>query len=243
MKNNGFTLLETLIAVTIGSAVTVGAISYQSEQSKEIKAERLIQEVNFILEKVDEKIKEEGLELTNWNNSEWNNESDIVSGLIKNELDFSLWKNRSEDGLWMDAKINYDNLNMLQNFNFHIGFDSSEAFENNFKYLKKALISESLKQNEKFNTGHYIMSLYSFKNKETITTQECVSNSEDCGIHFSYNRIGGGEYLRVNPDFSLKRNEIKDGVVKFIDSLGDSPYKCIPWQKTKSGSWENRYNK
>lgn len=238
MNNNGFTLMETLVAVTIGSAITAGAISYQSEQSKEIKAEKLIQEINFILEKVDEKIKEEGLQSTNWDNSEWNSESDIVSDLFGNDLGFTLWENRENDGLLMDANINYDNLNMLQNFNFHIGFDSNETFEENFKYLKKALISESLKQNEKFSTGHYLMSLYSFSEEADITTQECVSDSEDCGIHFSYNRIGGGEYLRVNPDSLLKQNEIKDGVVKFIDSLGDSPYKCIPWQKTKSGSWE-----
>jgi prepilin-type N-terminal cleavage/methylation domain-containing protein len=238
MNNNGFTLMETLVAVTIGSAITAGAISYQSEQSKEIKAEKLIQEINFILEKVDEKIKEEGLELTNWNNSEWNNESDIVSNLIEDDLGFTLWENREEDGLLMDANINYDNLNMLQNFNFHISFDSNEVFEDNFKYLKKAMISESLKQNEKFSTGHYLMSLYSFSKEEDITTQECLSAPEECGVHFSYNRIGGGEYLRANPDASLKQNEIKDGIVKFIDSKNDSPYKCIPWQKTSDGNWE-----
>lgn len=238
MNNNGFTLMETLVAVTIGSAITAGAISYQSEQSKELAAEKLIQEINIILEKVDEKIDREGLSKDKWTKSEWSNESDIVSKLLDKELNLNLWQNRKEDGLLMDANINYDDFNMLQNFNFYLQFNEEEVFADNFKYLKKALISESLKQNEKFSTGHYLMSLYSFKKEESITTQECISDPENCGVHFSYNRIGGGEYLRANPDSSLKQNEIKDGVIKFIDSKNDAPYKCIPWQKNSKGNWE-----
>lgn len=238
MKNNGFTIIETLIALTLGTTITAGAVSYQSDRSKDIMAEKTIQEINSILKNIDKKIKENGLERSNWADSAWSNESEIISKLINDELNMSLWSEGLEESLFVNANINYDSSDFFQNFNFYLSFDSEKSFESNFKHFNKASRIKSLRENEKMSVGNYTVSLYSDSTKQNITTQDCLADSLNCQFHFSYNRIGGGEYLRANPDSSLSQNQIKDGRIKFIDSTNGAPYKCIPWQKTKAGAWE-----
>ena len=232
MKSNGFTIIETLIAMTIGTTITAGAVSYEYDRSQGVLAEKTIEDINLILKKVDKKIKEEGLQESKWDKSVWNNESEIVSELFGDELDLNIWSEGLNQDILINADIKYDSLNHFQNFNFYVSFDSDETFNKNFKHFNKASRIKSLRENEKMSVGNYTVSLYSDSTKQNITTQECLADSLNCQFHFSYNRIGGGEYLRANPDSSLGQNQIKDGRVKFIDSTNGAPYKCIPWQKT-----------
>ena len=147
MKRNGFSLMESLVVMTIGGALTAGTISMVSENANEKAGIQFVKEAIEVVNAVNKRIAIDGYSLSTWDSTSWNNETEIVNNLIKKELtseeldscsggtwkpvdtskekdsiiSCNLWEKRKDNGIEMSAELGRDSVGLIKDFNYSIG--------------------------------------------------------------------------------------------------------------------------
>ncbi len=257
---NGFTLIESMIVLGIAGTASAAVISNQIDESKKNDGINFIHEVKNIVHGVDRRISIDGYGISDWNTTIWSNEREIVENLIKKELTSSkldhcsggtwnpkitseekaqlvpcdLWKTRKNNGLNMKAEIIPDTLGFINSFQLTISFEDKESFSNNFNYLKNGIKKLNNKDVREL-TGMHTFDLKSKVSNSLVSTSECIQLAENCEIEFRMERAGGSEYIRADGQNSFINTNIT-----FVESKGQSPFKCLRWKNTKedgTGTW------
>lgn len=249
MKRNGFSLMESLIVMTIGGALTAGTISMVSENANKDAGVRFVKEASDIVNAVDKRIAMDGYSVSTWGSTSWSNESEIVNKLIKKELtskeldscsggtwkpsdatkekdsiiNCNLWESRRDNGIEISAELGKDSVGLIKDFSLLLSFEDEETFSENFKYMKHGLIEAKAKRNTEDN-GVNNFEIVSLSSGEEMTTMECIDSPTDCAFKLSFNRIGGNEYLKSDGS-----NSILGEHLTFMEANGDSPLKCVKW--------------
>lgn len=260
MKKSGFTLIETLIGVSIGMTVLIGFLTLMVQQNKTTSIQIFVNEAYDIVKAVDHRISIDGYSPTTWNKTSWVDENEIVDSLINKELTAKestdcadgtwepisaaaketkllkckLWSNRKKNGEKMSAEIKTDSAGFIRNFSLYINIPNKDDFKDRFMDIKKAMNKASANLTQEIAGTHYI-DLVSWNTKTDITSKECLTNTADCAIRFMFDRSGGSEYLRVDGMNSMIASH-----VTFIESKGSAPLKCIRWKNTErdgTGTW------
>lgn len=257
----GFTLIETIAGIGLVGAATTGLISTYIEQSKEDSAELFLREAKSLVQAFDHRISIDGYDSSLWSSQQWIDKNDVINDLIKKELVSSnssecsggiwnpslnsdsttklischLWNHPSKtEDFFISAEINNDSTGFIQNFNLDIEFNNDEVFEEHFKYIKPALNKIKIDTQKKMSGSHFF-EFMSKNTNELLSSRECIDEKSDCFIRMSFERSGGGEYLKDNGS-----NSIIGEKLTFVETKGQSTMKCIRWKNTQSdgtGTW------
>lgn len=259
-KTKGFTLIETLAAVTVGAAVTATALSIESDENRKRESIKLITDAYSIVQAVDHRIAIDGYDSTLWTKTDWASEDNIVVDLIGKELNSSYltncpggtwnpsiiteqktkliecrkWESRKKNGEKISASLTSDVSGFLQNFKLRIEYPVLEDLQKSYLDLKYAITNIKSTEQQQLSGVH----MATFVSKSTgseIGSKKCVQDFNDCSIELSWNRSGGNEYVRADGENSMVASHLT-----FVESKGDSPMKCIRWQNTLrdgSGVW------
>lgn len=65
-NKNGFTLIESLVAITIGGTITVGLIDMASKEMKKTERDSVVEDLDNILKGIDKRLQNDAFELTDW---------------------------------------------------------------------------------------------------------------------------------------------------------------------------------
>lgn len=259
-KLKGFTLIETLAAVTVGAAVTATALSIESDKNKKREAINLVTDAYSIVQAVDHRIAIDGYDSSLWTKMDWASEEKIVTELINKELNSSYltncpggtwnpsiiteqntkliecrkWKDRKKNGESMSASLTNDSSGFLQKFKLRIEYPTQEDLQESYLDLKYAITNIKSTEQQQLSGLH----MATFVSKSTgaeIGSKNCVQNFNDCSIELTWERSGGNEYVRADGENSMVASHLT-----FVEAKGHSPMKCIRWQNTLrdgSGSW------
>lgn len=257
---NGFTLIESMIALSISATIAGITINEISESNKVNHGQKIITDIDDILNAVNHRIAIDGYNPNLWTKHTWLNRDDIRENLINQELNTldsicpngkwnphgtandniiflncNLYKNKSKTDINLSAEITTDSFNFIDGFNIYFSFNDKKEFESYFQGLKKG-INELSKTKQKEISGSHFYSFIDANNRNNmISTNQCISNPLNCELKASYSRIGGGEYIRADGS-----NSIFEKSLTFIETKSDdSPLKCLRW---KNDIDSNRYN-
>ena len=251
-KKNGFTLVESLIAVSISAIAAISVITFSVGQSNDAKSKFLSNDINAILNGIDQKLSVDGYDIISWNKQNWN--TDTLNLLINEELQAT--NSKCGSGTWspingdnslslvpcdLFKKINYpldinvkiekDHTGFINNSIIDYSFKNNKDFNEYFKYVQKAFFYA--KQNHiNAKTGTVF---YSYLNKDTngdVSLSKCISLKDKCVFRTILNRQGGSENLKVDGSNSMIKSN-----VSFISEKGQSPLKCVKWKINSSGNW------
>lgn len=260
-KIKGFTLIESVLALSIAGLGAGVLIDQESENRKKTNMNNLAKEMNSVVKGVNHRIFIDGYDPNLWLKKEWTNKSEIVSGLLKELIatgsscsvgtwnpsvnaenksklvKCNLWENKIGVDLGMKAKLNMDSSGFIQSFDLVLNFKDKTDFEDNFIYLKNSL--REVYASEKEISGRYSFGYVDLSDTtKELTSVECISNGLNCGMKGSFNRMGGSEYLRADGG-----NSIIGENLSFVETKNDSSMKCIRWANTKrdgTGVWSKQ---
>lgn len=245
MNKKGFTLIETMAVVGILGAASLTIMTNQTDEIKENKMIFFLEESLSVVSAVDEKLSIEGFDPSNWNQTNWADESEIVSGLIRQELTSlsgsncdkdsflpcTFWSEETFKGFDVTSNLEVDNVGFIDSFNLTISFEDEESFSQNFKEIKQALTHiQGLTYNEL--SGMYFVNMVSLNTGNILSSAECISESTDCAINLSLERSGGNDYFRVDGSVAIEDNHIT-----FVDTKDAAPLECLRWRQSTSGTW------
>tara|TARA_Y100001960_G_scaffold332700_1_gene434295 strand:+ start:19908 stop:21644 length:1737 start_codon:yes stop_codon:yes gene_type:complete len=259
---NGFTLVESVIALSLAGAGTTLLLAHQSEESKKTEALIFANEVTSIVNAVDHRVAIDGYDPSLWSKTSWSNEEDIVKNLISKDLvsvdsncsggswvptiaseaktkltECNLWKNRKNIDMSMSANMNLDSVGFIQSFDLVFKITNDKDFEDYFINIKRGLANVKANPNKEI-AGLHTYNLISLSTSKDITASECFNDPSDCAFKASFNRSGGNEYLRVDGENSMIGSHIS-----FVDTKGNAPLKCIRWENTNrdgTGVWTQK---
>lgn len=259
----GFTLIESLFAVTIASAGTALLIKEQSEENKINESIKFSNDIQTIIQGIDHRISIDGYDPSLWTKMNWANEEEIVKDLLGKELvstgsncsggtwtpsinseletkliECNLWEDRNGIEVDMNASLHTDSIGFIQRFDLIFNFKNQENFEDYFLGLKNGFLNTKLNKNKEISGLHTYELVSLADTTSTITTSECINNFGNCAFKASYNRSGGNEYLRADGGNSMIGEHIT-----FIETKGQAPMKCIRWENTDrngSGTWTQK---
>ncbi len=258
-KHKGFSLVEATIVLGVLSTATIGVIHNRIDNAEKQAAFQIIQDAATIIQAVDHRIALDGYDPSLWVNKEWNNNNDVLNVLIKKDLvsqnstscsggawnpvnvneqqakiiECGLWENKNLSDLDFKASLNTDGLGFIQNFDLDISFTDQDAFSQYYKTFKQAISEVGKYQNQ--ISGEHEYSFYSKNTNTQITNTECITEGSDCYIKMRFNREGGEEYIRADG-----KNSLIEEHLTFVDTIGNSPMKCIRWKNTNTdgtGAW------
>ncbi|MBE8577859.1 tail fiber protein [Vibrio sp. OPT18] len=258
--NGGFTLIETLLAISAIGVVSAGLVVKQAEKNKEIKTQNFFREAYEIVRAVDHRIAIDGYDPVLWTKTNWNNEKEIVEDLIAKQLtsesltnckdgewnpvsnsnsetrliSCKLWNDRKNNGEVLSAELVSDSAGFIQSFNLYLSYSDPKILSEKFLEISKAIDNVSFTINQEISGSHYI-DYVSTSSKNDITIKECIKNFDDCSIRFSVDRNGGNEYVKADGSNSMIGEHLT-----FIDTKGQAPMKCVRWSNTArdgSGAW------
>ena len=262
MKKNGFTLIETLISLSILGGVSVAGMQYVADEREKEISYSLIKNVNDIINAVDSRILIDGYDPDLWNKLSWNNENEIIDDLVKKDLQTS---SNCTGGLWnptvnaesetillpcnfslnaesldidMSANIKNDSSGFIQKFDIILNFKNDQSLTDNLINLRSAMHTIDAHEKRENSGTHSMYFVSKTDNDKEITSFECINNISDCSIKASYDRSGGNEYLRADG-----ANSIIGENITFIESKGQAPMKCIRWANTDragTGTWTQK---
>lgn len=260
-KNNGITLIETLLSVTIVMAIVVSALYWYLDNQREQQAIIFGKDLVSIITAFDKRIHVDGWDDTNFKNGkDWTGSSAVI-GMLNTEfiaknascgqtnnwvpvldkekntklLPCNFWSRVPYD-LSPDAKITSDVEGFVKNFTVVFKSKNDIEFMNNFRFYNKAKITANVKDSLNITGSHqfYFASVSSPSVK--ITNNECLSLKASCALVAVYDREGGNEYLRVDGT-----NSVIGAAVTFKESKGDPKLRCVRWEKDfGTNSWESK---
>lgn len=259
MNKNGFTLIESLIAISVVGSLSVGIIASQIEKNKTDSAVKLINEAANVISAVDTRISIDGYDFDLWNRNTWTDRNAVVNDLIARHLvpansttcntgtwipivnseesakliDCNQWSN-STNPMLMEATLREDSIGYIEGFDLILSYPDDLTFDEEFQDMKVGFNSIKAKVYNEI-TGIYFFDLISMTTRQEISTVECLGQKSNCGFRFSYERGGGFEYLRLDAS-----NSMIDSHLTFVESKGNAPLKCQRWRNSLadgSGSW------
>lgn len=255
MKKNGFTIIESLIAVSLAAILGTTIISYQISTTEETKEKLFSQEMNSLINGIDQRISVDGYDFNLWSKSEWDNTT--LNNLTNKQLQAinsscgnGEWnpKNNEKDlklvncGLMekliypldINVKINKDAQGFIDKTVIDYNFKTNNDFKKYFPNFRKSFLYAKSKSNGA-KTGTVF---YQYIDKDTnnqLSVLECAAKETKCLFRTTLNRQGGGEYLKVDGSNSMIGSKIK-----FITAKGNDPLKCIRWDKNASSVWTKK---
>lgn len=258
-KQIGLTLIESLMALSVVGAASGFVLSNQMEKSKEINSFKMINDISSIINAVDHRIAIDGYDSLLWSKTKWDNEKEVVSELLSKELvsigsackngtwtpsvlaeretsliKCNLWLDRQGIDLNIEAKINLDDMDYIQNFEMFLNFNDIDSFESNFINIKNAL-KNNFAYNKREVSGMHEFSFVDSTSKNIISIKSCMDAPLDCSIRAAMERSGGYDYLRSDGS-----NSVIGQNLDFVETKGQSPMKCVRWSNTNrdgSGNW------
>lgn len=259
-KNKGFTLVESLLALSVVGVVSAGVISTTAKKEQEKHLSTFLNEAASIVFAVDHRLSIDGYTSEDWNQLEWKNKDEVYNKLIKEELvskynkmcSGGKWNpvmnteretNLLECGLWertnsdfnISAEIELDDNDYVKSFDLFLGFNSKKSVEDNYAEIKRALHGLNISNNQEI-AGRHSFGIASLTTGKDLVFKECLRDISDCGIKFSTNRSGGYEYIRLDGSNSMIESNLS-----FIESKGQAPLSCLRWVNTKkdgTGVWK-----
>lgn len=258
MKKHGFTLMEVITVLTIGTTGMLVVKDVVQENHQEAMNEETVRNITSIVDAVDYRLAIDGYNTDNWSSSSWEG-SEGLSDLITSELNQAdaceggSWtpeignpnvkeslvscdtfgENKLDQDYTFSAELETDSNNFIDSFNVLLRFNSEESFSDNFVHLKMGL-NKSLTSNDKKMSGYTTTQLVEAADPNNIlTSQECIELREGCAIKALYERQGKGSFVRSNLD-----SVIYNSSLSFVVNAGDAPLDCARWKSDGSGNWE-----
>ena len=259
MNKKGFTLVESLLSLSVLGGVSVAGMQYMADEREKEKSYLFIKNVNDVINSVDARISIDGYDPDLWNKLSWNDESDIQENLIGKDLHTS---SNCAGGLWnptvnaesqtvllpcnfklnsklldieMKAKITNDSAGFIQKFDIVLDFKNSQSLTDNLINIRSAMKTIDAYEKRENSGNHSMYFVNKADNNQEITSFECINDVTNCSLKASYDRSGGNEYLRADGANSMIGEHIT-----FIESKGQSPMKCIRWaneNRDGTGLW------
>lgn len=258
-KRKGFTLIESMIALTIGAAVSLGTIKSLAKVTNSNDNQKIAKEINDIIYAFDQRIAIDGYDIVNWNETSWNNNT-FYSNFLKKQLSPStstqckgewtpitatvnrslipcnLWK-KSPKGFKLEATIDQDSLGFIENFDMKLKFKNEEDFIEHFPDASQIVLhSKTNKKTTKAGSQTY--SFINGSDGSQISRMECIDLKNGCEILASWNSDGGMDYIRIDG-----KNSLLNSHLTFIEAKGEAPLKCLKWKNTEkdgTGVWTQK---
>lgn len=259
-KNKGFTLVESLLALSVVGVVSAGVISTTAQKEQEKHLSTFLNEAASVVFAVDHRLSIDGYASGNWASLEWKNKDEVYKKLIKEEL-VSKYNKVCSDGKWspvmnteretnllecnlwektnsdfnLSAELHLDDNDYIKSFDLLLGFNSVDSLRENYAEIKRVLNGLNISNNQEI-AGTHSFGIASLSTGKDLVFNECLKNVSDCGVKFSMNRSGGYEYIRLDGSNSMIENHLS-----FIESKGQAPLSCLRWVNTKkdgTGVWK-----
>lgn len=257
---NGFTLIESMIALSITASIAGVTINEVSDHNKDIYGKKIALDINNILNAVNNRIAIDGYDPDLWINTSWADRHIIRNELIKKELNTinsicpngkwnpigtsndditllncDLYKNESNIDINLSAEITTDTLDFINGFNIYFSFNNENDFKSYYQGLKRGIREISMSNQKEISGTHTYYFVESSNRNNIISTNQCISNPLNCEFKASYSRIGGGEYIRADGSNSI----IGENLTFIETKSSDAPLKCLRW---KNNIDRDRYN-
>jgi prepilin-type N-terminal cleavage/methylation domain-containing protein len=251
----GFTLMESLIALTITGGAVGMVISNSAEQNEKEAGMKLIQEMNQVINAIDHRIAIDGYNPDSWGGKyKWKNIEEVSKDLISEQLNSTeskcpggKWEPSMESeentqllpcNLWSGltnriggdifAEMNIDSVGYIQGFDLYFQFKEEKDFSKYFQGLKKGMKYFEIKDKRELSGSHFISFVNKSNKDDFITTTECIGLQEDCLVKATFDRSGGNEYIRADGTNSMIASHLT-----FIEAKEEKdPLKCIRWENT-----------
>lgn len=263
-KSNGFTLIETLVGISIGGAAIMGGMSLFQQEMDSNKRDSVATEIRSILSGVENRFLIDGFNVSTWSKTSWSNTNSVQQDLLKKQLiardngcgkasgwvpslndkldvklvPCSLWE-KVPYGMELSAELKSDSTNFVENFNLILSFKDSHTDPNHFKENVKDMINISKHFRKQSTTGEgtYSLGVIDKRTGVDITSVQCINIGDNCALLANYNRAGASEYLKADGSVAMIGEHFK-----FIESRGQSPLTCVRWFKTPSNTWDKELN-
>lgn len=253
----GFTLIETMAAVTIMGGLGAAGLKSLVESNERDRAIQFSNEIKSVLNGVDTKLAIDGYDRSTWTKESWTTSNSVIDDLLAKELssrdgkckgdwipanpnynkvqplNCKLWSNGIKNKMVAKAYINIDPNDFVEKFTMEMTFSNQKDFEDQFKNL--SIIRKKLEASGEGKSGTHEYEYFDKTNNNYLTTTECISISEDCGLRVSLNRLAGNSYINQNGNDAMINSHLK-----FADSIAnmDSPLKCMRWAEDElTGVW------
>lgn len=255
-NNKGLTLIETLVAITMLTALITGFM-YTMQNSKKLKQEmRLSNDLSLITDGVSKRLEADFFKSATWKTTEWNN-NELFGTLVSKELRSKDSSCGLPDGwdsiltgyssfeavscsqlnngvlpfhLQTKAKIEKETFNgedIISNFNIKLFFNNDSDFKKNFP----SLVSAKNKMDYKSGSKYYkSISWVNNTNNQPITQMECISSQSQCALEINIESFDLMNADRLKIDGS-------NSMMAELD-FDNSENACEVWTKVGS-NWES----
>ena len=252
----GFTIIESLLAVSMASILGVTLINTEIKENKNIENKNFSNNINELLSGVDYRLSVDGYDYNKWTKKSWTNNE--LDDLIKKQLQAinsscknGAWTpiNPTDDNLKLvscdlfykrpfdleiNAKIEKDGSGYINKFNVDYSFKNNKDFNKYFSDFNKTVSLSKTKQKELI-TGTAFYKYIDKSNGNKLNVSECIKKQKDCVFRTTLDRVGGSESVRVDG-----LNSMIGSSLSFLKTKDDtSPLKCVKWSKDNTGVWSN----
>lgn len=261
MLKKGFTLLEVMAALVLGSLVVISLVSLLQRFQDDQIAVAVGKDFISIASAFDQRFAVDGFSANNFPKKTWNSNAEvnnllnslngidskcqgaawipnvddtaIVAKYRKEKLIFcDLWKNKAPYDTNLKSELRIEpNNNQVIALEITMEFKNKAEFDKNFKNIQRA-INSAKRTDSKNNSGKHTYSLINLKNDEDVTARQCAALNKDCAV-----KIG---ILTNEADTNIHLSTI--GENKQIGKLSFSkgvlnPQVCQKWSKLAGGPW------
>ena len=249
---SGFTVIESLLAVSIAACIGTSIIKYKIDNIKESKENIFAYEINNLMSGIDQRLSVDGYDFNLWTETEWNNKT--LKNLIQHQL--QAVNSSCGTGRWhpvnneqnlklvncnlmkkiiyplnINVKINKDTEGFINKSIVDYNFKTKERFKKFFPEVRKSFLNAKSKVKE-MKTGTLFFQYIDQDTNNQISSLECSRKNTKCIFRTTLDRQGGGEYLKIDGS-----NTMIGSKIKFIKAKGNAPLKCIKWTKNAIGDW------
>ncbi|MBM25125.1 MAG: hypothetical protein CL760_05480 [Chloroflexi bacterium] len=267
LKNKGISLVESLLALTVGGAAITGVIVKNTEETEKDLTVNLIHDAIKIVYAVDHRIAIDGYDVTLWNTTSWNSLSEINKELIQKELTSenntacssgtwkpslnterdrvlipcNLFNNRPENGVLMSAELVTDYTTLApDDKNYIKDFNLYLSFEDEEAFRENIKNIKYAVNTFKSDSKKEISGIHNF-DLHSISKNENISLQEcsaaPTDCAFKLSLNRSGGFEYLKIDGS---NSMVNSHLSFVETKGQSPMKCQKWTNTKTeftGVW------
>lgn len=251
--NKGLTLIETLVAITLLTAL-ISSFIYTMTHNAKLKQEMsLSNSITLVADGVGKRIESEFFRYSTWDTVKWEGNKELFNTLIAKELrskdsscglpdgwDSSLTGHASFEAvpctqlnkvalpflLDSNSKIEMETVNdveIVSNFNVDIFFKNDKDFKSNFKHLSGAKNKLDYKSGPRYYKS---ISWVNRTNNNTLSLNECIQAASNCALQVNIESFDlmSSDKLRIDGSNSMMAE------VDFDNSANN----CQVWTKTDS---------